>query len=108
MVMNMFLFGKKKRLLIEFASQLAEGFYNRVPQKTLQIYMSGKSKSANKQFGRAMDDAVRQVAQFKAKNRPGVYGKAKLHQVFAERLMELGYPKEVAEEINHSILIKTP
>jgi hypothetical protein len=104
----MFIFGKKKRMLVEFSNQLAEELYSRVPPKIVEDHMSGKSKSATKQFTRAMDDTVMRVAQFKANNRPGIYGKAKLHQVFAERLSELGYSQDVSKEINHYILIKTP
>jgi hypothetical protein len=104
----MFMFGEKKRMLIEFANQLADELYSRVPPNVVDQHMSGKSKSASKKFNDAMDDSVMRVAQFKTNHHPGIYGKAKLHQVFADRLRELGYPNELANEINQYILIKTP
>jgi hypothetical protein len=48
------------------------------------------------------------IAQFKATEKPGIYGKAKIHQNFAARLKELGYPHDLADEINSYILTKTP
>ncbi len=104
----MFWFGKKKRLLIDFANRLAEEFYSSVPPTVVAKHQSGKSKSATRQFNTGLDNVVMRIAQFKATERPGVYGKAKLHQIFARRLEELGYASEIAHEINHYIILKTP
>ncbi|MEW8030391.1 MAG: hypothetical protein AB2806_21980 [Candidatus Thiodiazotropha sp.] len=104
----MFLFGKKKRLLIDFANQVAEELYRRVPPKIVDEHLSGKSKSATRKFNDGLDEGIMRIAQFKANEHLGIYGKAKLHQVFANRLLELGYSNELANEINQYILIKTP
>ena len=104
----MFLLGKKKKALLISARQVADEFFTRAPPAIAAAYRKGSDKKAKKQFSASLENAVRQVAQLKANEHLGIYGKAKLHQVFATRLKELGYPDEVADEINSHILIKTP
>ncbi len=104
----MFWFGKKKRLLVEFANKSAEELFSTVPPALVEKHMGGKSKQATKTFQAGVDNVLMRFAQFKAAEKPGVYGKAKAHQIFAQRLKELGYPDDVADEINSYILTKTP
>lgn len=104
----MFLFGKKKAQLVGFANQTAELLFSRVPPGLVDEHRSGQSKKATKAFNQGVENALMRVAQYKATAKPGIYGKAKLHLVFANRLKELGYPQQVADEINHYILTRTP
>ncbi|NEX16511.1 MAG: hypothetical protein C1943_07765 [Halochromatium sp.] len=104
----MFIFGKKKKILIAFAAQTADTLFSQAPPALVEKHRLEKSKQATKQFHASVEDALMRVAQFKASEKPGIYGKAKLHLVFANRLKELGYPDEVANEINAYILTKTP
>ena len=104
----MFWYGSKKRLLIEFANQVAEDLCKRVPPEMVKEHRAGKSKKATKKFHAGVEKALVRIAQFKATEKPGVYGKAKMHQVFTLRLKELGYPYDTADEINNYILNKTP
>ncbi len=104
----MFWLGTKKKLVVEFSSQVADELFSSVPLTLVDRHLSGKSKKATKQFQNGVENALLRIAQFKATEKPGIYGKAKLHQVFALRLKELGYPEELADEINNYILTKTP
>jgi hypothetical protein len=104
----MFFYGKKKRLLIDFANQLADELYQRSPPELIEQHLKGKSKSATKKYNKSLDNALRSITQFKETERPGFYGKSKLHQTLANRLYELGYSKEVIEEINRHLLMNTP
>ncbi len=104
----MFLFGKRKQRLIAFAKQTAEELYSTVPEALVAQHLSNKSKQATKKFDAAVNEALMRIAQFKDTEKPGIYGKAKLHQIFAFRLKELGYPEEIADDINTFILTKTP
>lgn len=100
----MFLFGEKKRLLIEFANRTAEELTKDVPSEIVEQHLLGKSKKSSKKFTAGVDKAFQRISAFKASEKPGLYGKAKLHQVFASRLHELGYPTEIVDEINSFML----
>ena len=104
----MYWWGKKKRLLIEFAAEVAEELYQRVPPEIVEKHLSGKNKKATRRFDAAVDNAIARIADFRSKNKPGVYGKAKIYQVFAQRLKELGYPEELVDDINAFIITKNP
>lgn len=104
----MFLFGKKNKLLKNFSRVTADTLYSNAPPPLVEKHRTGKDRKATKQFQAAVEDSLMRVAQFKATEKPGIYGKAKLHFVFAERLKELGYPPEIADEINTYIMTKTP
>jgi hypothetical protein len=103
-----FFLGKNKKILISFATRLADEFYSQVPLELLQGHLEGGNKKASKRYQATLENTLVQLAQFKASMKPGIYGKAKLHQVFLERLKELGYPAEAADEINKYLLLRTP
>jgi hypothetical protein len=104
----MYWWGKRKRLLIEFAQKLAEDLYKQVPPEVIDRHLSGKNKKATRKFYAALDKVLLSITEFKAERKLGVYGKAKFHQVFAEHLKELGYPPDLVDEINTFIITKIP
>lgn len=115
------LFWKKNRQIDQFAYQLADNLYSQVlPDMAQQIVdgidsskggKSGKDKKKLKrnqeQIKRTMDDITLQMQQYKMDNKLGVYGKARLHMTFTERLEELGYNKDVAKELSNAILVRS-
>lgn len=104
----MFSFFKKNQLIKSFAEELAAELYSSVPPEVVKEYQKTKSKKASSQFAKAVDNSVLRLAQFKEINKLGVYGKAKFHQLFLDKLQVLGYDKELAKEINRILLVKTP
>lgn len=94
-----------------FARAVAENLFSAAPVAVLQQRDDEDKASASKAdriYQSALDDATLKIAQFKAANKLGVYGKAKLHLEFLERLKELGYPEVLARKINQRIMFKTP
>ena len=67
-----------------------------------------KRKKANKKVERKVQDIVFRVQEFRVQHSLGVYGKARLHLTFTERLKELGYDPKVAEKLNELILLRSP
>lgn len=100
-------FGGKTKRVVNFSKELADELYSAFPPAAVEKYRAGDRK-AQRQFERAMDNAAVSLAQFRATHRLGIFTKAKFHQVFMERLHELGYEKAFAEEVNHYIMVKTP
>lgn len=105
-------FFKKNKVIKKFAATTAEELFSNLPPKLLEKKYDKKNKKAAANAKRAykeiLDDTILRVAQFKSVNKLGVYGKAKFHLEFSERLKDLGYSDQLAEAINQEILIKTP
>ena len=77
----------------------------------LNIWPRGREKKADKtrkKIDRRLDDMVLRIQQFRSANSLGVYGKARLHMRFTERLKELGYEAKVADRFNEILLLRTP
>lgn len=103
----MFFYSRKKRILVDFANQLADELYQRTPPEIVEQHLKGNSKSATKKYNKSLANAVTNLIQFKSIEQPGFYGKSKFHQVFSNRLLEIGYSKEMVEEINRHLLMNT-
>ncbi len=99
---------KKRKLIREFSEQLAADLYSLAPPDLIREAREGKSKKVRKTYDRAMDQIITKTAQFKDVQKLGVYGKAKLHQVFMGRLEVLGYDQELVREVNRVLLLRTP
>ena len=74
-----------------------------------------KPKSKNKQDKKSarkvesvMSSTISHMKQFIAENKLGVYGKARMHMKFTDRLTELGYSEELAKTLNENIMLKVP
>lgn len=116
--MNLF-FWRKNKGIDQFAFQLADEIYSTIDPKTAQQYLSQTVESSKKsdlkkqeqlqqKVTRSLNNAIMRIQQFRQLHKLGIYGKARLHLTFIERLKELGYPVAVAEEINKLILLRTP
>ncbi len=105
-------FGKKNRVITAFARSLAEEFYSNLPPNIIEKQYDKKDKKgarkAQQRFQTAIDDTVSHVKQFKQQHKLKVYGKAKFHLEFTNRLKALGYDAKLAEEINHTVMVRTP
>jgi hypothetical protein len=103
----MFFYGKKKRMLIDFAHQLADELYQHAPPEIIEQHLMGKSKSATKKYNKCLTNTARNLTIFKSNEHPGFYGKSKLFQEFSNRLLNMGYSKEIVEEINRYMLMNS-
>lgn len=116
MVVGIF-FWKKNKLIDIFSIKLADEFYSNLPPEQLLDLIPASStaakqkkteKKAQKKMESVVDSAVTQVSGFIEAESLGIYGKARLHMQFTERLKELGYEKDLAARVNESIMIKLP
>jgi hypothetical protein len=102
-----FLFGKRKRI-DGFATRMADDFFSAIPQDVTKQFLDGKN---DKKKAKAVDcrigDMTIQFQQFKLKEKLGVYGKARLHLTFMNRLELLGYDQGIVKKINEIILLKS-
>ena len=111
--MNIF-FWRKNRAIDTFAHKLADEFYSRLSSEQANALMddtqANPSKKNDKHIHKTdqlISQTVNQIQSFRQVQKLGVYGKARIHLTFMERLQELGYPRETAQKINQIILFKT-
>ena len=107
----MIFFWKKNKQIDLFANSIANDFYSRVQPEVASDYFANKNDKSKKSVSvvdRAIRDIAVKVQQFRATHSLGIYGKARLHLSFTERLKELGYDNNLAKKINEIILLKTP
>lgn len=109
------LFWKKNKVIDLFATRLADEFYSNLPPEQLTDLQrpsdeSGKHRKQEKKLQRNLDavvnSAAEQINNFIRTESLGVYGKARVHMQFAERLTELGYDKDMSGIINERIMLK--
>jgi hypothetical protein len=105
-------FGKKNKEITAYARFLAEEFFSNLPPNLIEKQHDGQDKkgarAAKRRFETVLDDTVSHAKQFKEQKNLKVYGKAKFHLEFTARLKSLGYDPELADEINRSIMVRTP
>jgi hypothetical protein len=119
-------FWKDNFMIDSFAKQLADDFFSHIPPTELQRYFASpdaveaeapepaptkrskkpaKAKPAKApSTGLRIHDMALKTAQFKQQSKLGVYGKARLHLTFMERLAELGYEQSLARQLNNLLL----
>ncbi|MCZ6803783.1 MAG: hypothetical protein O7D86_07600 [Proteobacteria bacterium] len=111
------LFWKKNKEIDAMAVSLADEFYSQIqPQVAIDFlkYSDRTSKldKSNRKISKMTENILNRTAgqliAFKKKHSIGIYGKARLHLNFMKRLNELGYPEELAKEINAIILLRSP
>ena len=86
----------------QFGATLADFYIERVPVGDIE-------KKADKKIEKKRQDAVQKmVAQaeiFKINNKLNLYKKAKLGNAFKWKLLDSGYPADVADELTRIILV---
>lgn len=110
--MNIF-FWKKNKLIDLTANILADEFYSQTQPQHVIDYFKGaprdnKYRKKNRQLESILAKTTGQINAFRKESAIGVYGKARLHLTFMNRLIELGYPEEIAKQINEMLLLRTP
>ncbi len=103
-------------MIDRFADELAQEVYRCVnPEKLVDIdlkqestKLSKQQKKIHKTLNNLVHTASIRINDFKSMHRLGIYGKARLHLKFKERLLEMGYEEKFVKDINHSLLLKTP
>lgn len=110
--MSLFFWKKNKHIDI-FASTLANELYSLAQPQVAKDYFDTATKDkdarkARKKFGANLQEVIRQVNQFRISHSLGIYGKARLHLKFSERLKELGYDAGTVAKINETVMLGTP
>lgn len=106
-------FWKKNKLIDQTALILADEFYSQTQPQHVIDYFKGtppdnKARKKNKQLENTLSKTAGQINAFRKESSLGIYGKARLHMTFVNRLMELGYPEEITRQINEILLLRTP
>ena len=111
--MNIF-FWRKNRVIDAFAHKLADEFYSHFSSEQASVLMGDTQAMPGKKndkhihkIDQLVSQTVNQIQSFRQVQKLGVYGKARVHLTFMERLQELGYSRETAQKINQIILLKT-
>ena len=104
----MFGFKRKNGQIDSFANELATKMYSNIPELSTWAGLGSVDKKQKKKLDNEIQRAAESVLAFKDSVKLGVYGKARFHMEFSERLKTIGINKEVAEFINKSLLVMTP
>ena len=104
----MLLFWRKNREIDGFANFLADELYSQLPPHMLEKQEKTADKKFTRRFDKELNNIVTRLQDFKAIHKLGVYGKARFHLSFAERLRSHGYPESLTKEINEYLLINVP
>lgn len=111
------MFWKKNRVIDEFAHRQANDFFSQVQPEAAQAFLDfeetanagGKKRGGEHHLPRKqLEQSINRFAQFKLDNSLGIYGKARFHMKFRSRLVELGYPENLADEIDRVLMLNTP
>lgn len=104
-------FWRKNKQIDTFANTLANELFSNLQPDNAVAYLAGpkdKSGKTDKKIDRRIQELIMQVQHFRIQHSLGVYGKARLHLTFTERLKELGYDQKVADRLNEMVMIRTP
>jgi len=102
---------QRNKHIDNFATLLADEFFSQIRPDVASEHFSRKEaktkKNNSKKVNQAVVAAISEVKKYRESQKLGVYGKARFHMKFMERLTELGYEQEVAKKLNEEILLKT-
>lgn len=110
---------QKTKEIDRFANWLADEFFSRIQPELADEHFKSKNKNIeNKKELKSMQNNAQKVNQaisqtiaefrkFRESQSLGVYGKARFHMKFRDRLAELGYEKDIAKKLDEEILFKT-
>ena len=86
----------------QFGATLADFYIERVPKDETD---KKADKKAEKKKQEALQKMVAQVQVFKVGNKLNLYKKAKLGNAFKWKLLDSGYPADVADELTRMVLV---
>lgn len=104
----MLLFWRKNREIDGFANTLADELYSQLPPQMLEKQDKSAAKKISRRFDKELQHIANQLQDFKVIHKLGVYGKARFHLAFVERLRSHGYPEDLSKEINEYLLVNVP
>lgn len=104
----MLLFWRKNKEIDRFAIILADELFSQFPPQMLENSGKTSEKKILHRFDKELRNIVMRLRDYKAINKLGVYGKARFHLSFMERLRYHGYPESLIKEVNEHILVKVP
>lgn len=104
----MLLFWRRNKEIDRFANILADELYTHLPPQMLEKQKKTSDKKLVRRFDKELQNIVTRLHTFKTVNKLGVYGKARFHLTFLDRLRSHGYPEELAKELNDYLLVKVP
>jgi hypothetical protein len=104
----MLLFWRKNKEIDSFANILADELYSQLPPQMLAKQEKTADRKLVLRFDKQLQNIVTRLQDFKAIHNLGVYGKARFHLTFMERLRSHGYPEALTKEINEYLLINVP
>jgi len=93
------MFGKKRKELEDFATDLVREFSGRCPPEPPR----GSPRALT--LARAIDDACNRARDFQRARKLGIYGKAKLGTEFKLQLKEIGYQADFVDQLTNRLLI---
>ena len=114
--MNVYFWKKNKEIDI-FVIILANEFYSHIQPQLVITFLKeitegkkqpGKINKNNIRINKILEDVANHIVEFKEQHSLGVYGKARLHLKFMQRLNELGYSEDLTNELNEIIMVRTP
>ena len=92
---------------------LADNFFSQIqPQVAVDFFQNtqqqkNKSHKKHTKIRNILNQTADQITAFRKENSLGVYGKARLHLTFMNRLNELGYTEDITRQLNEIILLRT-
>lgn len=110
---------QKNKEIDRFANLLADEFFSRIQPELADDHFKNKDKkienkkelksvqNSTQKVNQALSQAIGEFRKFRESQKLGVYGKARFHMKFMDRLTELGYAKDIAKKLNEEILFKT-
>lgn len=104
----MLFFWRKNKEIDNFANTLADEIYSQLPPAMLENENKGKAKKLARRIDNELHSSVIQLREFKDTFKLGVYGKARFHMTFMERLKKHGYPDNIIKELNEYLLLNVP
>jgi len=110
---------QKNKEIDRFANLLADELYSRIQPDLASEYFNDRNASIERKkdlknkmnkaqnVDQALGSVIAEFKKFRESEKLGIYGKARLHMKFMERLTELGYAQDIARKLNEQILFKT-
>jgi len=103
-------FWRNTKEINAFARAVADDLYSHVQPDAAKAFLQSESKKIKQhyQVERKVAGVIADFRRFTQAKSLGIYGKARLHQEFNERLCELGYEPSVTKRLVEIMLLSNP